>query len=97
EEDAPLADVRLVGADRGVGGDEQGVVAEPAQRRDEGVVAHATAAVHAGAGGDERDPHGRHGSRVPPATLAGIPPAGERLSARVTRIAAVGDRVRWAV
>ena len=58
EEDAPLRRVGLVGADGGVGGDEQRVVAEGAQGGDERVVAHATAAVHArGPGGDERDPH----------------------------------------
>ena len=59
EEDAPLADVRLIGADRRVGGHEQGVVAEAAEGGGEGVVVQAGAAEHARRpGGDRRDPHG---------------------------------------
>src|SRR5262249_12317722 len=59
EEDALLADVRLVGADGRVGRDEQGVVAGGDKGRHERVVVHARAAEHArGAGGDVGDAHG---------------------------------------
>src|SRR5215831_12387995 len=59
EEHAARADVLLVGADGGVGGDQERVVAQGLQGGGQGVVAHAAAAeVPRGAGGDVRDPHG---------------------------------------
>ena len=59
EEDTLLADVLLVGADRRVERDKQGVVPLGGERRHEGVVVHATAAEHAGgARGDVGDFHG---------------------------------------
>ena len=41
EEDAVFGDAVPVGADRGVGGDEQGLTAEIAQGDGQGIVAHA--------------------------------------------------------
>src|SRR5262249_56490663 len=56
EEDALLADVRLVGADGGVRRDQQDVVALADEFRSKSVVVHAAAAVHArGTGGDITD------------------------------------------
>src|SRR5207247_7933507 len=59
EEDALLADVVLVGADRRVERDKQGVVPRSGQSGRQGVVVHATAAEHAGGtGGNVGDFHG---------------------------------------
>src|SRR3954468_17275137 len=63
-ENARLADVGLVCADRGIEGNKRNVAALTLQGRDERIVAHAASAVHpTGAGGEIGDFHPRRRRR----------------------------------